>query len=46
MGDFSMADPKALDAFLQLRESNRYIGGMFSGQYMARIYDDALRPAK
>jgi len=29
-GDFRLVVRKALDAFLQMRESNRYIGGMFS----------------
>jgi glycosyltransferase involved in cell wall biosynthesis len=30
VGDFRLVDRKALDAFLQMRESNRYIRGMFS----------------
>ena len=29
-GDFRLVDRKALDAFLRLRESNRYVRGMFS----------------
>ncbi len=30
VGDFRLVDRKALDAFLQMRESNRYVRGMFS----------------
>ena len=30
MGDFRLVDRKALDAFLRMRESNRYVRGMFS----------------
>jgi glycosyltransferase involved in cell wall biosynthesis len=30
VGDFRLVDRKALDAFLQLRENNRYVRGMFS----------------
>jgi len=30
VGDFRLVDRKALDAFLQLRERNRYVRGMFS----------------
>ena len=30
VGDFRLVDRKALEAFLQLRESNRYVRGMFS----------------
>ena len=29
-GDFRLVDRKALDAFLQMRETNRYVRGMFS----------------
>jgi dolichol-phosphate mannosyltransferase len=29
-GDFRLVDRKALDAFLRMRESNRYVRGMFS----------------
>lgn len=29
-GDFRLVDRRALDAFLQMRESNRYVRGMFS----------------
>ena len=29
-GDFRLVDRKALDAFLQMREHNRYVRGMFS----------------
>jgi polyisoprenyl-phosphate glycosyltransferase len=30
VGDFRLVDRKALDAFLQMRENNRYVRGMFS----------------
>jgi dolichol-phosphate mannosyltransferase len=30
VGDFRLVDRKALDAFLQMRETNRYVRGMFS----------------
>ncbi len=30
VGDFRLVDRKALDAFLQMRERNRYVRGMFS----------------
>jgi dolichol-phosphate mannosyltransferase len=30
VGDFRLVDRKALDAFLSMRESNRYVRGMFS----------------
>jgi dolichol-phosphate mannosyltransferase len=30
VGDFRLVDRKALDAFLRMRESNRYVRGMFS----------------
>ena len=30
VGDFRLVDRKALEAFLQMRESNRYVRGMFS----------------
>jgi glycosyltransferase involved in cell wall biosynthesis len=30
VGDFRLVDRKALDAFLQMREHNRYVRGMFS----------------
>jgi len=30
VGDFRLVDRKALNAFLQMRESNRYVRGMFS----------------
>jgi dolichol-phosphate mannosyltransferase len=30
VGDFRLVDRKALDAFLQMREGNRYVRGMFS----------------
>jgi polyisoprenyl-phosphate glycosyltransferase len=30
VGDFRLVDRRALDAFLQMRESNRYVRGMFS----------------
>jgi dolichol-phosphate mannosyltransferase len=30
VGDFRLVDRKALDAFLQMRESNRYVRGMFA----------------
>src|SRR5437763_12558845 len=30
VGDFRLVDRKALDAFLRLRERNRYVRGMFS----------------
>jgi polyisoprenyl-phosphate glycosyltransferase len=30
VGDFRLVDRKAMDAFLQMRENNRYVRGMFS----------------